>query len=98
MARIPFVTRDDVRESERASYDAFVQTRGGVPKAGPYALLLHMPDLAQKRESLRLCLRDEASLQQKLQEIVMLTVAREMDGWRRRCTRRSKPCQCHRIP
>ena len=79
MARIPFVTRDDVRESERAAYDAFVQKRGGVPNAGPYALLLHVPELAQKLESLRLCLRDEASVPPKLQEIVMLTVAREMD-------------------
>jgi len=79
MARIPFVTRDDVRENERAAYDAFVQKRGSVPKAGPYALLLHMPELAQRLESLRLCLRDETSLPQKLQEIVMLTLAREMD-------------------
>lgn len=79
MARIPFVTRDDIRENERAPYDAFVQKRGSAPNAGPYALLLHMPELAQRLESLRLCLRDEASLPQKLQEIVMLTLAREMD-------------------
>ena len=79
MARIPFVTREDVLESERAAYDAFVQKRGRQPDAGPYALLLHMPELAQRLESLRLCLREEASLPQKLQELVMLTVAREMD-------------------
>ena len=79
MARIPFVTRDDVPESERAAYDDFAQKRGSVPNAGPYALLLHMPEVAQRLESLRLYLRDEASLSQKLQELVMLTVAREMD-------------------
>lgn len=79
MARIPFITPDDVLESERAAYDAFVQKRGSQPNAGPYALLLHMPELAQKLESLRICIRDEASLPQKLQELVMLTVAREMD-------------------
>ena len=79
MARIPFVTRDDVNESERGAYDAFVEMRGSRPTAGPYALLLHMPEVAQRLESLRLYLRDETSLSQKLQEIVMLTVAREMD-------------------
>jgi 4-carboxymuconolactone decarboxylase len=79
VARIPFVTPADVPESERAAYDAFVQKRGSQPDAGPYALLLHMPELAQKLESLRLCIREEHSLPQKLQELVMLTVAREMD-------------------
>ncbi|HKA45763.1 MAG TPA: carboxymuconolactone decarboxylase family protein [Burkholderiales bacterium] len=79
MARIPFATRNDVLESERAAYDDFLQKRGGRPNAGPYAILLHMPQLAQKLESLRLYIREEKSLPQALQELVMLTVAREMD-------------------
>ena len=79
MARIPIVTPADVLESERAAYDAFVRTRGSRPNVGPYALLLHMPELAQRLESLRICIRDETSLPQKLQELVMITVAREMD-------------------
>ena len=79
MARIPFVTEQDVPKNERAAYDDFLQKRGSRPNAGPYALLLHMPELAQRLESLRLYLRDEASIPQKLQELVMLTVAREMD-------------------
>ena len=58
MARIPFVTENDVIESEKAAYDAFVRKRGSRPDAGPYALLLHMPDLAQRMESLRVCIRD----------------------------------------
>jgi 4-carboxymuconolactone decarboxylase len=79
MARIPFVTPADVPAAERAAYDAFVKTRGSHPNVGPYALLFHMPELAQKLESLRLCIRDETSVPQKLQELVMLAVAREMD-------------------
>ena len=79
MARIPFITEQDVPKNERAAYDGFLQKRGTRPNAGPYALLLHMPELAQRLESLRLYLRDEASIPQKLQELVMLTVAREMD-------------------
>ena len=79
MARIPFVTAADVPAAERSAYDAFLQARGGTMNSGPYALLLHMPELAQRLESLRLYLRDEKSVPQKLQEIVMITVAREMD-------------------
>jgi 4-carboxymuconolactone decarboxylase len=56
-----------------------MQSRGDRPNVGPYSLLLHMPEMAQRLEALRLYLRDEASLSQKLQELVMLTVAREMD-------------------
>jgi 4-carboxymuconolactone decarboxylase len=37
-----------------------------------------MPEMAQRLEALRTWLRDEASLSQKLQELVMITVAREM--------------------
>ncbi|HZM45474.1 MAG TPA: hypothetical protein VFC14_11625 [Burkholderiales bacterium] len=79
MARIPYVKEHDVPGAERGAYDAFVRQRGRQPDAGPYALLLHMPELALRYESVRLLLRDEASVSQPLQEIVMLTVAREMD-------------------
>jgi 4-carboxymuconolactone decarboxylase len=46
---------------------------------GPYSLLLHMPEMAQRLEALRTYIRDEASLPQPLQELVMITVAREMN-------------------
>ena len=79
MARIPLVTRDQVTDNEKPAYDAFMASRAGRPNIGPYTLLLHMPEMAQKLEALRLYLRDEASLSQKLQEIVMISVAREMN-------------------
>lgn len=79
MARIPQVTRDLVPETEKSAYDAFMQRRGNRPNVGPYTLLLHMPEMAQRLEALRTYIRDEASVPQKLQELVMLTVAREMD-------------------
>src|SRR3989442_5940872 len=78
MARILLVTRDQVADKDKAAYDAFMQSRAGRPNVGPYTLLLHMPEMAQKLEALRLCLRDEASLSPKLQELVMISVAREM--------------------
>src|SRR5215510_12169995 len=56
-----------------------MQNRGGRPNVGPYALLAHMPEMAQQLEAWRTYLRAEESVPQKLQELVMLTVAREMD-------------------
>jgi 4-carboxymuconolactone decarboxylase len=53
-------------------------SRAGRPNIGPYSLLLHMPEMAQRLEALRTYLRDEPSLSQKLQELVMISVAREM--------------------
>jgi 4-carboxymuconolactone decarboxylase len=79
MARIPLVTRDQVVEKEQPAYDAFMRSRANRPNIGPYSLLLHMPEMAQRLEALRIYLRDEASLPQKLQELVMISVAREMD-------------------
>ncbi|HXJ81131.1 MAG TPA: carboxymuconolactone decarboxylase family protein [Candidatus Methylomirabilis sp.] len=78
MARIPLVTREQIAEKERSAYDAFILSRGNRPNVGPYSLLLHMPEMAQRLEALRTYLRDEASLPQKLQELVMISVAREM--------------------
>ena len=78
MARIPVVTRDQIVEKEQPAYDAFMQSRANRPNIGPYSLLLHMPAMAQRLEALRTYLRDEASLPRKLQELVMLSVAREM--------------------
>src|SRR3989442_15877426 len=78
MARIPLVTRDQIVDGEKPAYDAFMLSRANRPNIGPYSLLLHMPEMAQRLEALRTHLRDEASLPQKLQELVMISVAREM--------------------
>ena len=78
MARIPLVTRDQIVEKEKSAFDAFMLSRANRPNIGPYTLLLHMPEMAQRLEALRIYLRDEASLLPKLQELVMISVAREM--------------------
>ena len=78
MARIPLVTRDQIVEKDKPAFDAFMRSRANRPNIGPYTLLLHMPEMAQRVEALRTYLRDEASLPQKLQELVMISVAREM--------------------
>jgi len=53
-------------------------SRTNRPNIGPYSLLLHMPEMAQRLEALRTHIRAEASLSQKLQELVMISVAREL--------------------
>jgi 4-carboxymuconolactone decarboxylase len=78
MARIPLATREQIAENERPAYDAFMASRANRPNIGPYSLLLHMPEMAQKLEALRLTLRGEAALAPRLQELVMISVAREM--------------------
>ena len=78
MARIPLATRDQVAETEKPAYDAFMASRANRPNIGPYSLLLHMPEMAQRLEALRTYIRTEASLPPKLQELVMISVAREM--------------------
>jgi 4-carboxymuconolactone decarboxylase len=79
VARIPAVTRDQIAEHEQPAFDAFMASRAGRPNVGPYSLLMHMPEMARRLEALRTYLRDEASLPQKLQELVMISVAREMN-------------------
>ena len=79
MPRIPFIKPETVPQNENAAYEAFLKKRDGVLNSGPYALLLHMPELAQRLEALRLYIRAEASVPPVLQELVMITVAREMD-------------------
>ena len=78
MARIPLATRNQIAEKELPAYDAFMASRTNRPNVGPYSLLLHMPEMAQRLEALRTYIRAEASLSQKLQELVMISVAREM--------------------
>lgn len=78
MARIPLVSREAIADNEKDAYDAFLASRGGRPNIGPYSLIAHMPEMAQRLEALRLYLRAEDSLPQVLQELVMISVAREM--------------------
>ena len=60
MARIPLVTRDAVPEGEKeGAYDEFMKSQGNRPNVGPYTLLMHMPEMAQRLEALRTYIRGE---------------------------------------
>jgi len=79
MARIPIPTRESVPEEHRSVFDEVVQSRGGPPTSGPGTVTLNSPEVAKRCNELSDYLRRGSGLPAKLQELAMLTVARELD-------------------
>jgi 4-carboxymuconolactone decarboxylase len=79
MARVPIPTRESVPEQYRSVFDDVVQSRGGVPTSGPGTVTLNSPEAAKRCNELSEYLRRGSGLAAKIQELAMLTVARELD-------------------
>ena len=79
MARAPVPTRESVPEKYRALYDEVVRERGGPPATGPGTVHLNSPEVAKRASHLSAYLRQESGLPAKIQELAMLTTARELD-------------------
>lgn len=79
MARVPIPTRESVPEQYRSVFDDVVQSRGGVPTSGPGTVTLNSPEAAKRCNELSEYLRRGSGLPAKIQELAMLTVARELD-------------------
>ena len=79
MARAPVPTRENVPEKYRATYDELVRERGGPPTTGPGTVSLNSPEMAKRANHLSAYLRQESGLPAKVQELAMLTTARELD-------------------
>ena len=78
MARIPAVERrEDLAPEHRAAYDEIAASRRRV--AGPFAMLLHSPEVARRAAHLGAYIRFEATLDGKVRELAVLAAAREMD-------------------
>ena len=79
MARMPAPTRESVPEQYRSVFDEVVQSRGGPPTEGPGSVTPNSPEVAKRCNYLSDYLRGESGLPARVQELAMLTVARELD-------------------
>lgn len=76
MARLPDLTRDQIKPEDQHHYDAIAGSRGSV--RGPYGVLSHSPDLAARVAHTGTFVRFELDLPESLREIIIITTAREI--------------------
>jgi 4-carboxymuconolactone decarboxylase len=80
MPRLPNLTdRDQLPEELREAYDRVAAARQGAV-SGPYGVLLHSPELAERTAELGNYLRWNSALDARQTETAVLAVAREMDA------------------
>lgn len=78
MARIPVIaSRKDVPAGHEHVWDQIASSRGRV--VGPFAVLLHRPELARRISELGAYIRFESALGAVDRELAILALAREMD-------------------
>ena len=78
MARVPLIERKaDVAPTHHDAFDAITRSRGRV--AGPFAVLLHSPELAGRAAHLGAYVRFESALTPVQRELAVLATARAMD-------------------
>ena len=77
-ARVPLVERDRATPAQQAAWDTIGQSRGRV--AGPFAALLHSPELARRIAATGHYVRFDGPLPQTVREIAIITVARALDA------------------
>ncbi len=76
MARLPDLTRDQLKSEDQQYYDEIVGSRGSV--RGPYGVLLHSPKLAARVANTGTYVRFECEMPNSLKEVVIITTAREI--------------------
>ncbi len=79
MVRIPTVTRDQIPEELRGTFDTETAGSGGVVTSGPGSVMISSPEMRHRANALVNYLRDESSLSKKIQELTMILTARHMD-------------------
>jgi 4-carboxymuconolactone decarboxylase len=78
MARLPNVSREQLKAEDQKFFDEIVGSRGGVQ--GPYSILLHSPDLAARVADTGAYVRFDFDMPNALKEVVIITAAREIDS------------------
>jgi 4-carboxymuconolactone decarboxylase len=76
--RTPFLKPEEMDAEQRRVYDDIVRTRGTWLN-GPYAPLLHSPELADKAQMLGELVRYRTSLDPRLSELAIIVTARHWD-------------------
>ena len=79
MARVSFVKREDLPESQRPIYDRIGGSRG-VKTIGPFEALLHSPEGTSHVTAVGEYLRFQSELPAATRELAIITVARELDA------------------
>ncbi len=78
MARVPQITsKDQVAPDKQHIVDAIAGSRGRV--SGPFAVLLHSPEIADRVAHLGAYIRFESTLSGAERELAICTAARECD-------------------
>jgi 4-carboxymuconolactone decarboxylase len=68
-------TKDELPESAHATFDAIATSRGRV--GGPFAVLLHSPEVAERTAHLGAYIRFESSLDAAVRELATIATAHE---------------------
>ena len=83
MARLPYVSRDDVPHDQRHIYDHIAETRGGIEGGGiprSFQLLMNSPGAAEAVGQLGEYIRLKSSLDPAVREIAILGTARALNS------------------
>ncbi|HEU5197658.1 MAG TPA: carboxymuconolactone decarboxylase family protein [Methylomirabilota bacterium] len=75
---MPLVEREKATAAQQAAWDMISQSRGRV--AGPFAALLHSPELASRIAATGHYVRFDGPLPQDVRELAIITVARALDA------------------
>jgi len=78
MTRTPFLTPEQMDSEQRRVYEDIVRSRGTWLN-GPYAPLLHSPELADKAQAFGELVRYRTSLDPRLSELAIIVTARHWD-------------------
>jgi 4-carboxymuconolactone decarboxylase len=79
MARLPLITsKDQLAPEHHPIADAIIASRGSLQ--GPFSIVLHSPELAERMAHLGAYVRFEGSLDMRARVLAAMTVAREFEA------------------
>jgi len=77
MARIEDVKRENLSPRQQQLHDEFLRSRPRATLTGPFAVLIHTPDIAEPADKLVNYFRQNAKIGRRLVELVILLMVRE---------------------